>query len=241
MKETKEIILLPTGESVLRAVKETPCDIVTDLAGLLCGQVSRLVRCAGIVDGRMVHILACASENFIIQPLEIMPVNMPWRMQDDTLLPSPAPAGCDSPNPLIRMDWRVPYEMSLVFISKVGAMVKVEKKCNFLLAFDPEMRCYRLPLPNIFEDGSICMGDFDSHGTTIIEAHAKCWQQFKSAQWNTDLYSDDRIAKLEALISFKVTKGVDKDEFDQIEVKNWSNHCYTCETRASSAGRAVYQ
>ncbi len=134
--------------------------------------------------------------------------------------------------PTANVKWEVPNDMRLVFASRIidhasPSRTTYPDAANYLFAYDGSKRCWRLPLPNLYEDGAICMGKFEGSGKSIQEAFAKAYSQFVNSQWNSDLYSEDKQKQSDKLLSFKPTN----TDVEQVPFSgDWTKHCYKIAT-----------
>jgi hypothetical protein len=63
----------------------------------------------------------------------------------------------------------------------------VELGGNWLFAFNQDHNGYRLPLPNLHDDCSICTGQFESSYNTVQAGLIASLEQFNQSKWNSDL------------------------------------------------------
>jgi hypothetical protein len=140
----------------------------------------------------------------------------------------------------MKMEWEPFNGMTLMFMAKIHPDCYIETRKCFLLALDSGKRNFQLPLPNLYDDCSICMGDVDLVGGSLLEVFQKALVHFRSSPWNADLMDSDKAKKLETLIRFKITKGEQADSFEREGNGNlWWNHCFSRETRVTDAARRL--
>jgi hypothetical protein len=147
-----------------------------------------------------------------------IPITAPFIMSGDALVP----VFSSDADPVFTMVWKVPGDMILAF------MVECFRESNrwyaahnHLIAFDGEKAAYRIPLSNIYDDGKLCNGEFNSTGKTIQESVSKALDQFCKSQWNQDL--DRTPSQSQAMFRFKPTDA----GFDQLPPlqKDWRLLC----------------
>lgn len=110
--------------------------------------------------------------------------------------------------PMFPADWLVPSNMRLRFAARIHEYnsdkpyTHYDHAC-YLLAYDNAGRCFRLPLPNLFEDGAMCMGKFDCRSDSIQSAMQSAVDQLARSDWNADLMSTYRQQCSDALFQFQ--------------------------------------
>lgn len=115
-----------------------------------------------------------------------LPLKAPFAMREGLLVPE-----FTAEDPVLPLDWKLPGDMQLIFIVKMGNGCQIEKGQHWLLARDKEGRTYRLPLGNVYDDGRICLGDFPLNYNTAHEAMIAAWEQLRNSQWNSDLVQEN--------------------------------------------------
>lgn len=185
---TPENLSLMAGKVPVRirkafSIDESPCDLVS-----IVGTVYASIR---------LHHLPIRSSFYLGQDGIMRPL---YRPSSDT--------GTD--NPVITASWTVPPDMKLVFASRLyarndGKWSTSGDHANLLVAWHSG-RSYLLPMPNLFDNGDVCTGEFEGLGGSIQEAFAKALAQFKQSSWNTDLLDVHRDEGSDALFLFKLTK-----------------------------------
>lgn len=238
----KEIILNADGSAVCRSITEEACNIVESMGELLSSKKARAARNVGKCGNRLVHLVLAENESWLVTPMDMLKLKMSWRVVDTILLPTPTCSGSTPVHPVVAMEWSPSLSgIPLYFITKLGGSLVPNKRDNWLLAFDATNKSYHLPLPNIFEDGSVCMGNYDGAGDCMLQAQERALAQLEASNWNTDLYDSARQQRLEYLVRYGINKlSPTVDEFIQMPVTgNWTSHCYPCEVAASRMARLV--
>lgn len=131
--------------------------------------------------------------------------------------------------PVISAVWNVPESMLIMFSARVynyktksGELSKTssDQSC-FLVAFNKIKQAWLMPLPNLFDDATICMGSFDGSGPSIQAAVGLALNQFQKSEWNSDLIGE-RQQNSRKLFSFSPTgEGVESVPFDG----DWTKLC----------------
>lgn len=238
MKTTKEIVLSIHGDAVIRTINEETVSLPDDLANSLTSNSMYFCKNVFVLpEGRDTSIAVSRTELFAITNMPYLNIRMPWKTSCGGFL-SPVPATRNEPSvyPVMSMRWIAPDPITLLLISQISDM-HIETRRSHLFAYDSDLKSFRLPLPNIYDDGAVCMGSYDSHGRTLMEIQGKALTQLDNSQWNSDLYTEGD--KLSELMSYKVEKNEKEDTFSQIEFRSWHSCVTACETRVSDIGRKV--
>jgi hypothetical protein len=112
------------------------------------------------------------------------------------------------------MEWNVPETMRLYFLSRwvfpagdaiIHSLVGI-MPLFYLAAVDvTQQRVHSLPLPNVYEDGKICMGDSLGEfnlSKDIFTQHDFCFNAFLKSRWNADLLHDRSAQNSKRLFRF---------------------------------------
>lgn len=103
-----------------------------------------------------------------------------------------------SPGAEMTLTWPVPKDMKLFFVARWGTDIR-EGTINaqfplcYLVAKSEAKKTYLLPLPNLYEDGRVCMGEpqRDWIKANIFDTFTKALEIFHVAPWNADLMSSN--------------------------------------------------
>jgi hypothetical protein len=111
------------------------------------------------------------------------------------------------------LTWVVPSDLAVYFMMFGKPMPKADSSGrilqpdkSYLVAIDKDGRMYRLPLPNIYDDASVCLGGVDLPRNSIAAYMAAGMKAFTENPWNADLLGNDnntRITKAQALFQFE--------------------------------------
>lgn len=236
----QEIILKSDGNAVLRTITEQPCAIVNELVEGLSNNAIRSLPGIFQTPTERVGVVLTRNEILLGCRLSHLELSMNWFLSNGLLLPRPCANGDKGSGTVMKMKWEPHNGLNLMFVAVIHPGMEIENRKCFLLAFNSSKANYQLPLPNLYDDCSVCMGEFNSHGTSYLECFQKALTQFRNATWNTDLTDGEKLKKLETLIRFKVVKQDDKDVFEREGNGNlWWNQCWSRETRVTDAARRL--
>lgn len=166
----------------------------------------------------------------------------PFSLHDDGILRPVFISRSELTNELIqaKLYWKTPNTMQLIFAARVRKMPDgvgwaAVPKQNFLIAYDPERRAYRMPLPNIYEDCTICTGDFSGVDSSLSGVFEKCMTQFENSGWNADLMGGRR-SLADKIFMWKPTE--DKSDFVQLPINedifDWRTTCQKVSTATTN-------
>jgi hypothetical protein len=112
--------------------------------------------------------------------------------------------------PHLRMEWTPPPGLTVFFVMLMVANSdsswSITRDRHYLLGVDNTKTVpgwFRLPLPNIYADGQVCMGNYTSQHPTIHACATAAIDQLLNSPWNSDLLGD--ITPIKALFSFDST------------------------------------
>lgn len=119
-----------------------------------------------------------------------------------------------------KFNWIPPKDMELWFICVLGKTIDPSGSHSycFLLA-RKNKATYKLPLPNLHEDGRICMGGSWSgvKERTMIDFFISSIQHFQNGKFNADLLKSDGIRSSTDLFSFNSSGGTIPPRIDWVE------------------------
>jgi len=95
--------------------------------------------------------------------------------------------------------WLVPSPFVLIAVSNSS-----NRDMCLALVNSQTSRIFRLPLPNLYDDGRVCLGD-RPRSENVIERHTNNINAFYSNSWNTDLFSG-REAPFSKLFQWSLTE-----------------------------------
>ena len=151
-------------------------------------------------------------------PINHIPLKAHFRLLNQVLVPVFASTS-DVEMPLV---WQSPAEVRLVFV--VGT--EFADRCNsvfgnWLFAFSKEQQGYRLPLPNLHNDCTLCAGDFEASYDSALECVTASLEQFTQSQWNSDLLRT--VEQSQKFFRFRPTN--ESFETLPIDATDWTTLC----------------
>jgi len=211
-----EIILRENGTLIERTLTERELQAEGDVLALLNEEVTRTQRHVLTVPGwGVAHANVGVRDTLWSVPIKQIPLKARFRLLNGVLVPMFA-STTDLELPL---RWTAPPEVRLVFVVRTEAADSyVSIGGNWLFAFDGQRHGYRLPLPNLYDDCSVCTGDFEDCYDTVQLALAASLQQFERSAWNSDLMRT--VAQSQKFFRFRPTN--DTFETLPIEATDWT-------------------
>lgn len=170
------------------------------------------------VDGQMVKVGLKPAYTLLSTVIKTLPMRTTFSVLDGRIVPEFQ----EGPEFLRReLSWRAPSSMKLYFALKVSApsvgVFVIHKP--FLFATDGVPGFWKLPLPNQYGDGPLCLGSTceDKRGRTLVEIWTEGWNLFKGSTWNRDQLPS--MAHSKALFKFNPANN------ETIPVENWTAFC----------------
>lgn len=182
--EKSEIIIQNDGVLIERTIRERELCAEQTVLDALTEPVTRVIRNVFVIaDWGTVHANVAANDTLWSLAIDRIPLNARFRLINDVLVPVFA-SPTDLEMPLV---WKAPKDLKLIFaISTTFEEEEVSVSGNWLFACRDKWM-YRLPLPNLHDECSICMGSFESGGATVTECILASIEQFSKSKWNADL------------------------------------------------------
>lgn len=154
------------------------------------------------------HLIVDAKRTFCVAEIPALNLRSHWELTaDQILVPKFINKDHDLHGKLMHAAalWTPPAGMRLLFINQIGSDrgVWFSNESSWLFAFNASKKAFLLPLPNVYEDGRICMGEFGGVGedNNIQSSLMLATRQFYGAGWNADLNADE--ACVQRLFRFK--------------------------------------
>jgi hypothetical protein len=227
-KQRKELVILPDDSIVVREIHQTRMEIGDSLIERLCE--NRSIAVLNVFD--IEDVAPSAHGRFYpgdlayyTVPIFQLPLRAPYRMVQGVLVPNFS----SRTDPIIDMTWSVPHEIRLMTLLQVQNNPMCAGRhatSQWLFAMDPAGACYRLPLGNLHSDGKLCTGQSAGFmGKTDREAVNPAMKQFKSGQWNSDLWNSN--ANTQRMFRFKPVNDKDGPAFIQqvMDCSYWVELC----------------
>lgn len=118
------------------------------------------------------------------------------------------------------------FKLRVFFVTaftKAGENFQASKESCYLVAKkEGSNQTIRPPLPNIYTDGRLCMGDFGAKEKILEVAFAKSLTHLHSSRWNTDLLDGMSLEDMAKIFTFK--DGVNKPPPARFDVSKVA-HC----------------
>jgi len=228
MKSKNYYVITEGGELLYVQQTSHPIDVTQQIIDNLCRDTVRRVKnvipmscitgdpkspgCASLTIG--------ASSRLVNMPIFSLNLSTVYLLDGEVLYPS-----FDSEGPVMPMVWEVPSDMR-VFLTVMLSDTLIDL-AQYLTAFDPEGRSYRLPLSNLYEDCKLCAGANDiAQGANLVAAAARAWNQFKLSNWQKDLYASQGDAgRLATKSMFRFLPKNEGFEQQRVLGGDWRAHC----------------
>lgn len=210
-------------------------DISEEIARQFASGVTISLKNAFEVKQGVVSVIASATQRFCCVELNKINLLAHFAIGQQNILTPRFFAPKDEVGqglPKTTMVWHPPENMTLVFAVSMTQDETTHKDWSsnryqqtFLIAFDSVKRSYLLPLPNLYDDCSICMGEFNGRDYSMQTSFQKALEQFDNSSWNSDLLGN-LGPKSQQLFQFEVedteTNQVDWDsEHGAVIRANW--------------------
>jgi hypothetical protein len=217
--EKIEIILRDNGTLTERTIQERDLKAEGDVLDALTADVTRKQRnVMTIPDWGIAHANVGLNDTIWSVPIDRLPLKARFRLINGVLVPMFA-STTDLEMPLV---WRAPREVRLVFVIRTELLdAQVSILGNWLFAMNHDNNGYRLPLPNLHDECTICTGEFESSYDSAQAAVVASLKQFDQSKWNSDLMRT--VAQSQKFFRFQPTN----ETFTTlpIEAKDWTTLC----------------
>jgi hypothetical protein len=222
--EKTEIILRDNGTLTERTISERDLKAEGEVLDALTGDVTRKIRNVMHIPGwGVAHANVGMTDTLWSIPIDRIPLKARFRVIDKVLVPMFA-SHTDLEMPIV---WQAPAEVRLVFVVRTeldGESVMVDG--NWLFAFNKDNNGYRLPLPNLHDECTVCTGGFDASYDSAQECIVASLEQFNQSKWNSDLMTT--VAQSQKFFRFKPTN--ETFETLPIEATDWTSLCQKVST-----------
>jgi hypothetical protein len=217
--EKIEIIIRDNGTLTERTIRERDLQAEDEVLDALTADVSRKNRNVMPIPGwGMAHANVGLSDTIWSVPIDRIPLKARFKVVNAVLVPMFA-SHTDLEMPIV---WRAPKEVRLVFAVRTELVDDcVEVGGNWLFAFNKENNGFRLPLPNLHDECTICTGQFEDSYNTAQEGVIANLEQFNKSKWNSDLMTT--VAQSQKFFRFRPTN--ETFETLPIEAADWTTLC----------------
>lgn len=227
-EETRYLRFNPDGTSQYIVVTSLDRDLPAELMKQFGQSVQRTVRNVFANGGVPFSLTVTRNECYVYATLSELVIASHYKLGKDKILrPQFIDKDSDSKDlPLFPARWKVPGNMRLVFASRIKYYKTATPKTvhdagNWLMAFDDQMRVWKLPLPNLYDDSSLCMGTFAGVANDIQSASRLAFEQLIKSDWNSHLMNGANEHS-DAMFKFKPgEKEVECIPF----TGDWTKHC----------------
>ncbi len=217
--EHTEIIIRDNGTLTERIIRERDLSAEADVLEAMTADVTRTIRNAMPIPGwGLAHANVGLTDTIWSVPIERIPLKARFRVINGVLVPMFASL-TDLEMPMV---WQAPKDVRLVFVVRT----EVSEGCvvvggNWLFAFNKDNNGYRLPLPNLHDECTICTGQFESSYASAQAGVSASLEQFNQSKWNSDLMTT--VAESQKFFRFRPTN----ETFTTlpIEAADWTTLC----------------
>ncbi len=222
--EKTEIIIKDNGTITERTINERDLKAEGDVLDALTADVSRSIRNVMHIPGwGMAHANVGLTDTIWSVPIDRIPLKARFRVINGVLVPMFA-STTELEMPLV---WRAPKEVRLVFVVRTELVEgSTQAGGNWLFAFNKDNNGFRLPLPNLHDECTICTGDFEDSCDTALACIVASLEQFNQSKWNSDLMTT--VAQSQKFFRFKPTN--ETFETLPIEAADWTTLCQKVST-----------
>ena len=183
--EKTEFILRDNGTLTERTIRERDLKAEGEVLDALTADVTRKQRNVMLIPGwGVAHAEVGLNDTIWSVQIDRLPLGARFKLINGVLVPMFASI-TDLEMPIV---WRVPTEVRLVFAVRTELLNDcVTVNGNWLFAFSQDNNGFRLPLPNLHDDCTICTGQFEETYDSAQAAVIASLKQFDQSKWNSDL------------------------------------------------------
>jgi hypothetical protein len=180
--EKIEIIIRDNGTLTERTIRERDLKAEGEVLDELTADVTRSQRNVLAIPGwGVAHANVGLNDTIWSVAINRIPLKARFKLVNSVLVPMFA-SMTDLEMPMV---WTAPPEVRLVFVVRTT----VEDDCvivggNWLFAYNKDHNGYRLPLPNLHDECSLCTGQFEDSHDTAQQALVASLEQFNRSKWN---------------------------------------------------------
>ena len=190
-----EIVLKPDGRVLKRPFEVTCADereIQIDDAILECltGHIARKSKRLFSLNGQPVGVALLNDNSIAFCSVRLPVLNLNSTIKTDGSLVIPS---FEEKGDYVTLRWTPPMDMKLIYTAKLEFTGSLwQSGMGYIFAFFSSTQVYRVPLPNVYNDCSICNGrNGDPYaGDTIMDCFSNSLSDFNSSKWNADLIHD---------------------------------------------------
>lgn len=185
-------------------------NLTADVIARIGSNVTRHVPNAFKSGDDRVGILVNGAELYTYKFMRVLNINSSFKVGEDKRLRPIYLSHADkrtNPDlyPQFVGKWLVPSNMRLMFACKVQGESDIVnigyKSACFLIAWD-DKQARRLPLPNLYDNCYMCMGEYNGRTLCIEDSFARAVEQLEKSEWNSDLLEDSRQKGSDVMFQF---------------------------------------
>ncbi len=217
--EKTEIIIRDNGTLTERTIHERDLKAEGEVLDELTADVTRVQRNVLVIpDWGVAHANVGLEDTIWSVGIKRIPLKARFKLVNSVLVPMFA-SMTDLEMPMV---WWAPPEVRLVFVVRTTLEDDfVTIGGNWLFAYSKDNNGYRLPLPNLHDECSLCTGEFEDSHTTAQSALTASLEQFNRSKWNADLMRT--VAQSQQFFRFRPTN----ETFETLPIvaADWTNLC----------------
>ncbi len=224
----KQIIIEQSGRTVVRSYTDTEVNLRREVAATIADTGVVVARRVAAIehpgDGERLRVSAgiTSAGHMWVIPLQTLRLLCGIRSREGVVMLNFE--GTEA----VAMLWTPPRSMRLVLACDLypDNVRWYVDKC-YLMALDEQDRAWRLPIANVFDDSSLCTGNFQRFGNSALDVVVASYNQFRASPWNADLYAtkkDDFKLMTDALFRWSASDSGFHQLTDNAD--RWSDFCF---------------
>jgi hypothetical protein len=226
MTSTVEYLLKNDGSFELVETIRTPIDIGPNVLSTVLAD--RSIRIPGAVSHPAMGVLGLdASEkagHVWTIPIPALRLNTRFGLIKPNGRTVLTPTLSSASDPVLDLLWEPPASC----LMKLAVMVVLDQNSLFyavskswLFMFDGSARCWRLPIGNLYDDCSVCLGEFEYLDVTSLGAAQRAYNQFWNGHWNADLMTSTKVDQMRRMFRF-----TPETMAQEPPPTTWADYCY---------------
>ena len=214
-----EFIIRDNGTLTERTIRERDLKAEGEVLDELTADVTRSQRnVLAIPAWGVAHANVGLNDTIWSVAIDRIPLKARFKLVNSVLVPMFA-SMTDLEMPMV---WTAPPEVRLVFVVRTTLEDDyVMVGGNWLFAYNRDKNGYRLPLPNLHDECSLCTGQFEDSHATALQALVASLDQFNRSKWNADLMRT--VAQSQQFFRFRPTN----ETFETLPIvaSDWTTLC----------------
>ena len=230
MPNYSEVILKSDGLIVARTVHESVLAINPVALQSLADTVKIKIRhIAELPDGTHLNLCTTILSRLWFWEARSLHLRCPYRIIKSGDKERLVPNFGHQKDPIIELVWHPPDGMRMLQCCQITGtgtnQVYVNKMWSVVVPTSTKA-AYILPLPNLYDDGSVCLGEWEYWTDSDYKGILKLIDHFQRSKWNADLLTTKKIEQCDKLFSFEPTGKMECIEF----TGDWTKLCYKVST-----------